>query len=294
MPSLAMFGHLVLDWVSRGAQPRVPEQELVMDDPAQAAAFEAAGREDGLLAHTYLYHALQASALIAPGHHVLDLGSGPACQLAVLARLNPDAQFLGVDASPHMLALAEQTLARNALGNVALREGDMARLSSIPDGSVDMVMSTMSLHHLPDTTALASVFREIRRVLKPGGALYLVDFGRLKREATQRFFANDRAETQPAIFTQDYYRSLRAAFAADELRAAADLLGDGVRVERTFLVPFLVALCRGERRPLAAASRTAAVAAYDALNARQRNDLRDLARFFAHGGFPLSCPPWRS
>lgn len=294
MPSPSMLGHLVLDGLARlvgQTQPRVPEPTLVMDDPVQVEAFELAGREDGLLAPTYLYHAIQASAAIRPGDRVLDLGCGPACQLAVIARLNPAASFVGVDASGSMLDLARQTQARCALDNIEFRQGSMENLVGIADASMDAVLSTMSLHHLADESALAAVFREIRRVLKPGGGVYLADFGRLNRAATQHFFAYQRAGIQPPVFTLDYHHSLRAAFSLDSLLQAARLLGDVV-VESTFLVPFLVAVRSRQRRELDVQQQVLAAAAYTALDPRQRYDLRDLSRFFAHGGFSLAFRPW--
>lgn len=292
MPSPALLLNLFLDLVARGEQPRVPEPELVMADAAGAEAFMRAGREDGILAHTYVYHAIQASAVIPPGGTVVDLGCGPANQLVQVARLNPDARFIGVDASASMLALAADTLARCGVRNVELRQARMEALAGIVDASADAVISTMSLHHLADTAALAATLGEVRRVLKPGGGVYLVDFGRLRREAGQRFFATERAAVQPELFTTDYYNSLRAAFSLTELRTAAAVLGDAVRLRRTFLVPFLVAIRSHHRPVLREQSRAAARALYQALSPRQRYDLRDLARFFGHGGFPLAAKPW--
>lgn len=292
MPSPALLLNLFLDLVARGEQPRVPEPALVMDDPAAAEAFMRAGREDGMLAHTYVYHAIQASAVIPAGGTVLDLGCGPANQLVQVARLNPDARFIGVDASPAMLALARETLARCDVGNVTLREAQMQALADIPDASVDAVISTMSLHHLTDFAALAATLAEVKRVLRPGGGVYLVDFGRLRRAAGQHFFAHERAASQPQLFTTDYHHSLRAAFSLAELQAAARVLGAAVRVRRTFLVPFLVAIRSRQPNRLRRESRAAARALYLALSPRQRFELRDLARFFGHGGFPLAYRPW--
>ncbi len=291
MPSPALLLNLFLDLLARGESPRVPEPALCMDDVAGAEAFMRAGREDGILAHTYLYHAIQASAVIPPGARVVDLGCGPANQLALLARFVPDAHFVGIDASPAMLALAGDTLARGAVGNVELHEGRMEALTAIPDASVDAVVSTMSLHHLADRAELAATLREVARILKPGGGVYLVDFGRLRREAGKAFFAHERSAEQPALFTEDYHHSLRAAFSLAELRAAAAALGDAVRIHRTFLVPFLVAIRSRHEVAPRAATVAAARAHFEALTPRQRADFRDLARFFGHGGFALAFRP---
>lgn len=292
MPSARLLLNLVLDLCAMQAQERTPEPTMPMSDSDAAAAFMHAGREDGILAHTYLYHAIQASAIIPRNSLVVDLGCGPANQLACLARLNPDCRFIGVDASHAMLELGRQTLERAGLHNVQLMPGDMTALSEVADASADAVISTMALHHLPDTNALGNCLAETRRILKPGGGLYLVDFGRLKREASQRFFAHEREAEQPPLFTLDYYNSLRAAFSTKEICQAASVFDKGVRLHKTFLVPFLVALRSTSVSTPAAVTRFAAQTIFTALDARQQYDFRDLARFFGHGGFPLAFKPW--
>lgn len=291
MPSPALLLNLVLDLCSRQRQPRIPEPALVMADADSAASFMQAGREDGILAHTYLYHAIQASAVIPAGAQVVDLGCGPANQLALIARLNPDCRFVGIDAADSMLTLAGETLSRQHLRNVDLRLGDMSAIGAVETGTADVVISTMSLHHLADVAALEHTMKEAKRILKPGGGIYMVDFGRLRREATQRFFATERRATQPEPFTEDYYNSLRAAFSLDEIRHAAAQFGNAVQIKRTFLVPFLVAIRSVRSHQPRAVTLAAARTSYAALSARQQYDFRDLARFFGHGGFGLAFKP---
>ncbi|HEX5125835.1 MAG TPA: class I SAM-dependent methyltransferase, partial [Rhodocyclaceae bacterium] len=229
-----------------------------------------------------------------PGDTVLDLGCGPANQLVQIARLNPAANFIGIDASQKMLDLAHDNVIRCGVSNVAFQQGHMERLGQFSDVSIDGVISTMSLHHLPDMAALRATCYEVRRILKPDGALYFADFGRLKRMATQRFFAEDRKSTQPAIFTVDYFNSLRAAFSLRDLTEASHVLGDRVKIHKTFLVPFLVVAKTGQRHTLEIEKRAAARSMYAALTPRQKYDLRDLSRFFRHGGLPLPFKPWQT
>jgi ubiquinone/menaquinone biosynthesis C-methylase UbiE len=176
MSGPTMMVHLALERLSRRELARVPEAEMAMNDTVLNAAFRDAGRDDGVLAFLYLFHALRISAVILPGDRVLDLACGPANQLGLVARLNPESNFAGVDASPGMLAEARDTLARVGVENVSLLPGDMTNLVGIADASVDCVVSTMSLHHLPDPDALKKAMLEARRVLKPGGGVYIVDF----------------------------------------------------------------------------------------------------------------------
>lgn len=287
MSGPAMVAHLLLERLSWGLQPRVPEPEMVMRDSSRNAAFTEAG--SGILAFTYLYHALQIAPVIRPGDKVLDLACGPANQLLQIARLNPDAHFVGLDASGDMLDRARITLARGAIDNVELVSGDMTRLDSFDDASMDCVTCELSLHHLPDLGALSDTMREIRRVLKPGGGLYIADFGRFKRASTQRFFSEDRKDCQTAEFTQDYYHSLRAAFSVKELSEAIAMLGSGIVRHTTPLAPFLIIFKSGERRELDDSTLQRAHLMYSEISPEQRIDFQVLARWFGMGGFGLPC-----
>jgi ubiquinone/menaquinone biosynthesis C-methylase UbiE len=229
---------------------------------------------------------------VNPGDRVLDLGCGPANQLAQIAKLNPQARFTGVDASAGMLDRARRTIARCGAANVELAPGDMTRLADIADASFDCVISTMSLHHLPDETALSDAVHAIRRVLKPGGGLYLIDFGRFKRVATQRFFAEDRSDIQPENFTRDYFNSLRAAFSVKELSRAMRILGDGVTRYTTALAPFMVIFKSAARRAPDEPTRQVARALYRRLGASQQIDFRLYARWLRTGGLELPFSPY--
>ncbi len=285
--SIPVLIHLLRERLSWREQPRVPEPNLVMEDAAQAASFSEAGEDGGVLAFLHLYNALQITSVLHPGDRVLDLACGPAHQLAQIARLNPAVQFVGLDASPTMLACAQRTLARAHVGNVELVQGDMVRLLDQADASMDCVICTMSLHHLPDQTALCATMREVRRVLKPQARFYFTDFGRLKRIATQRFFADDLR--QSAQFTEDYFNSLRAAFSVADLSAAVALLGQDVQRHMTALAPFMVVFRSAFQRPIDLPTLQRARQAFAKLPATQQDNFRSMAQWFRTGGYALPC-----
>ena len=274
--SVSVLIHLLRERFARHRQPRVPEPDLVMESVAQTTSFSAAGDENGALAFLYLYNALQITSLLQPGDRVLDLACGPCHQLAQVACLNPCARFVGLDASPAMLQYAQHNLARAHVKNVELVQGDMTRLVGQADGSMDCVICTMSLHHLPDQGALRAALLEIRRVLKPQGRIYLVDFGRLKLRSTQHFFAHDLR--QSAQFTEDYFNSLQAAFSVEELTAAVALLGLDVQRHVTVLAPFMVVFRTALQRPIDSQALLRAQASLAALSSMYQDNFRGLAQ----------------
>lgn len=285
--STSVLFHLLRERISWRKQPRVPEPDLVMESVAQTSSFSQAGEKDGVLAFLYLYNALQITSVLKPGDRVLDLACGPANQLVQVARLNPDVRFVGLDASPTMLQCAQSTLARAGVSNVELVQGDMIRLSKLEDACMDGVICTMSLHHLPDQTALCATLHEIGRVLKPQGRFYLMDFGRLKLLGTQRFFADDLR--QSAQFTEDYFNSLRAAFSVDELSAAVAPLGPDVQRHVTVLAPFIVVFRSAFQRPMDPQTLQLAKEAFANLSAAHQNNFRSVANWFRGSGYALPC-----
>ena len=285
--STSVLIHLLRERISWRKQPRVPEPDLVMESMAQTSSFSQAGENDGVLAFLYLYNALQITSVLQPGDRVLDLACGPANQLVQVARLNPDVRFVGLDASPAMLQCAQSTLTRAGVSNVELVQGDIVRLSKQEDASMDGVICTMSLHHLPDQNALCATLHEVRRVLKPQGRFYLMDFGRLKLLSTQRFFADDLR--QSAQFTEDYFNSLRAAFSVEELSAAVAPLGPDVQRHVMVLAPFIVVFRSAFQRPMDPPTLQRAREAFANLSAAHQDNFRHVANWFRVSGYALPC-----
>jgi ubiquinone/menaquinone biosynthesis C-methylase UbiE len=264
--------------------PREPEPDLVMDDPDQVAAYAQAGRIDGVMAASYLFHSARISQTISGAKTVLDLGCGPATQLGQIAQLNPDIRFTGIDLSPTMLSDAEKHIQTLGLKNVGFMQGDISTLEAIPDNSYDAVTSTMALHHLPRLDLLEETFKQVQRVLKPGGAIYLTDFGRLKSLKSVIFFAYMNASFQPHLFSLDYERSLRAAFLKEEFELLTrQHLPSDAQVHATFKVPFLM-IVKTPDRTLSDTIRSQIQTLYRSLTPRYRRDMDDMRRFFGLGG----------
>lgn len=284
MPRLSLLPVLLREILGDREFPREPEPDLVMDDADQVAAYSHAGRIDGVMSASYLYHSAQVSQVIAGCKTVLDLGCGPATQLAQIAGLNPDISFLGVDLSGTMIESGKRHIEELGLRNVTFQLEDITRLEGIPDSSVDAVMSTVVLHHLPTRRHLDDCMAQIARVLKPGGAIYLTDFGRLKSLRSVLFFAYMNAAHQPHLFSLDYERSLRAAFLLEDFKdASSRFLPQSVSVLTTFLVPFLVVI-RTPAKDLSAELSGRLKEMRKCLPPQFRSDLDELRLFCRLGG----------
>jgi ubiquinone/menaquinone biosynthesis C-methylase UbiE len=115
------------------------------------------------------------------GSLVLDVGTGPGRVPRLIAGAYPTVEVEGVDLSPEMIARATSTANRTRTSNLSFRVGDVAALP-FADNSVDLVVSTLSLHHWDDP---AAGLNEIVRVLAPGGQAWIYDF-RTALTATQQ------------------------------------------------------------------------------------------------------------
>jgi ubiquinone/menaquinone biosynthesis C-methylase UbiE len=107
------------------------------------------------------------------GQHVLEIGCGTGSLVTLLKRLYPDVEVVGLDPDPKALRRAQRKAERAAV-SIRLDRGFSDELPYVGD-SFDRVLSSFMFHHLT-AAAKDATLREIRRVLKPGGSLHLLDF----------------------------------------------------------------------------------------------------------------------
>lgn len=152
----------------------------------------------------------QAVADLREGETVLDLGSGAGFDCLLAARkVGATGRVIGVDMTEAMLEKARANAEKSGLRGVEFRKGDIEALP-VEDGSVDVVISNCVLNLVPDK---GRAFREIARVLKPGGRLAVSDMAWEVEpsEAIRRDLEAHVGCIGGALMLDDYVSRLRAA-----------------------------------------------------------------------------------
>jgi ubiquinone/menaquinone biosynthesis C-methylase UbiE len=161
------------------SRERVAGHEGV-DDPEVAGGFYRIANMPQM--RLLRWYVARRAVELMPRGDAADLGCGPGHLVIQLATMAPGLHVTGVDLSDEMLTEAESLGRQSGLyGRTSFRKGDAAQIP-FPDGSLDLVVSTLSLHHWSDPIAALD---ETARVLRPGGAFLIFD---LRRDLAPPFY----------------------------------------------------------------------------------------------------------
>lgn len=151
-----------------------------------------------------------ALAGLRDGEVVVDLGCGGGLDVLLAAkRVGPTGRAIGVDMTPEMIERARAGAAAVGATNVEFHLAEIDRLP-LDDNSVDCILSNCVINLVPDKSR---VFREMLRVLKPGGRLAISDIA-LKRPLPPEVAENIQAYVgciSGALLMDDYESKLREA-----------------------------------------------------------------------------------
>src|SRR3954452_21084320 len=153
-----------------------------------------------------------ATAHLRPGEVVVDLGSGGGLDVFLAAqKVGPTGHAIGIDMTPEMIVRARANAESAGYTNVEFYHSTIDSIP-LPDSSVDCVISNCVINLAPDKPA---VFREIFRILKPGGRVALSDIA-LKADLPEALAGSVAAYTgciAGAIKIEEYRNQLlRAGF----------------------------------------------------------------------------------
>lgn len=151
---------------------RTPSLEAI-DDPSVERFFSFVSK----LPHMVLMRkwVAERAVRLMPRGAAADLGCGPGLLVVEMAKRAPELKLTGVDLAEDLLEEGRRYAAiEDVYERVDFKNGNVQELP-FEDESLDLVVSTLSLHHWVDPVA---VFNEIERVLRPGGAFLVFDLRR--------------------------------------------------------------------------------------------------------------------
>lgn len=117
---------------------------------------------------------------------VLDFGCGTATLAIMIKEQFPSVNIMGVDVDAEIIGIAENKIRSKGLG-IALKKFDGESLAFLADHQFDKVVSSLVFHHIPTSTK-RNILGQLYRIIKPGGALHIADFGKSRTLYTKVAF----------------------------------------------------------------------------------------------------------
>lgn len=194
---------------------RVLEPEY-MDTPEEASEYDAMDH-----AAVNLKFAEDFLSTTRPGNDILDLGTGTALIPVELCRLEPSIRIMASDAAVSMLELARYHVEAEGLrSRIQLHHGDAKKLGFAED-LFDAVVSNSLIHHIPEPIL---VLREIVRVVKPQGRVFVRDLARPQTHAEVEQLVELYTGSASTAAKQLFRQSLHAALSLAEIQNLVESL----------------------------------------------------------------------
>ena len=153
---------------------------------------------------------------VREGETVLDLGSGGGVDVFRASKLvGENGKVIGLDATPEMIFRARETAKKYGYSNVEFRLGEIEHMP-IENNSVNLVISNCVLNLVPDKE---SAFRDIYRVLKPGGRISISDMV-ATQEGPKEIKPEDWAACIAGAVTWNEYRNLLETVGFEEIEGS--------------------------------------------------------------------------
>jgi ubiquinone/menaquinone biosynthesis C-methylase UbiE len=195
---------------------RILEPE-VMDTWLEATAYDAMDFES-----VNTVFATEAIALDPLAVKILDLGTGTARIPILMCQQRPQYLITGIDLARSMLIIAHRNIeAAKLTQRIKLERVDSKRMP-YPDLEFDMLISNSLIHHLPDPL---SCFREIKRLVKPDGAILIRDLIRPESDRVVNELVTKIGSDYDDRQQQLFHDSLKAALTLGEVRDLIDRVG---------------------------------------------------------------------
>lgn len=197
--------------------PRALEPE-VMDSATEAVDYDSMDHSE--VNRRFVDHLLEcrtpAEGTELDPVRVLDVGTGTALIPLELCARDLPTQVTAIDLAAHMLQLGQRNVIRAGLQSQIKLEQVDAKQLPYADGAFDWVISNSIVHHIPDPQL---VVREMARVLKPGGLLFVRDLLRPNDLPTLKHLVATYAGDANAHQQQMFDDSLHAALTLEEVQS---------------------------------------------------------------------------
>jgi ubiquinone/menaquinone biosynthesis C-methylase UbiE len=206
----------------KNIKPRIPEGGAI-EDTAEITMEQYSNIMKKQLGKEYLRFAANVIKKVNPiqGSMVLEIGPGPGWAGINLVKKRPDLKLVGLEASPDMIRVATANVKKEGLTGFEYKLGVGEEMIDINDGQYDLVISRDSLHHWIEPE---KVFKEIKRVLKPDGKIYIHD-SRRDLNIFGRLIVGIFSKNLPSNMGYHWKASIAASYTPGEIREMLNKAG---------------------------------------------------------------------